>query len=91
MDDSQHYHREMEDFADSLKLFVDKPAILQIISDKRFQAMRLIYETFMPNYEANLKIQQDKKILDQLQLKEAGVTSDQVTIDTYLSHEAAPK
>ena len=91
MDDSQHYHREMEDFADSLKFFVDKPAILQIISDKRFQAMRLIYEAFMPNYENTLKIKQAKKILDHLQLKEAGITSDQAMRDTYLSHEVAPK
>lgn len=62
--DSDHAHRYAEDFADSLKLFIQSPEQLALMSPARLAGMRHIFEVFMPNYAFTLKESQDKAIAE---------------------------
>lgn len=51
-----HPHRFKEDFSETMKLFVDEPVELMRLSPVRYDAMRQIYNDFMPSYNGLTKI-----------------------------------
>lgn len=86
--DSDHMHRYMEDFADTMALFINQPEILTVISPTRFNAMQQIFEEVMPLYpEATKKLQDRRIAIDRTTRMSKGV-SDEMIKSTYLSHEA---
>ncbi len=78
-----HWHRYMEDFADTMALFINKPEILMVISSTRFDAMRQIFEEVMPSYPEILKKSQDHRIaVDRIARMSKGI-SDETVKSTY--------
>lgn len=87
--DSDHMHRYMEDFADTMALFINQPEILTVISPTRFNAMQQIFEEVMPLYpEATKKLQYRRISVDRTTRLSKGM-SDELVKSTYLSHETA--
>lgn len=87
--DSKHRHRYMEDFADTMTLFINQPEELMVISPTRFYAMRQIFEEIMPIYpEITAKLQIRRIANDKAERLRSGI-SDEEARSTYLSHESA--
>lgn len=87
--DNNHQHRYMEDFADSMALFINQPEILTIISPTRFDAMQQIFEEYMPHYSELTKKLQERRIATDRMVRASNGMSDEDVKSTYLSHEAA--
>jgi hypothetical protein len=62
MHESDHRHRYMEDFADTLSLFLNMPDELRLLSPVRYAAMEEIYADFMPNYETTTKLAIEERV-----------------------------
>lgn len=87
--DSDHMHRYMEDFADTMALFINQPEILTVISPTRFNAMQQIFEEVMPLYPEATKKLQDRRISVDRTARLSRGMSDELVRSTYLSHETA--
>lgn len=85
--DSNHQHRYMEDFADTMALFIQRHEILTVISPTRFNAMQQIFEEFMPLYPETTKKLQDHLIaVNRMTRLNEGI-SDEAIKSRYLRHE----
>lgn len=85
--DSNHHHRYMEDFADTMALFINQPEELIITSPVRFNAMRQIFEEYMPVYtDVTQKLQEHRITSDRMIRTNKGLSDEDVKT-TYLSHE----
>jgi hypothetical protein len=87
--DNNHHHRYMEDFADSMAMFINKPEVLTVISPIRFNAMQQIFEEYMPLYPEVTKKLQERRISIDKTVRASKGTSDAKLKSLYLSHEAA--
>ncbi len=86
--DSNHHYRYMEDFADTMALFINQPEKLIIISPVRFNAMRQIFEEFMPSYADVAQKMQEHRITADRMFRASKGLNDEDARNTYLSHEA---
>jgi len=85
--DSDHVHRYMEDFADTMALFVNRPEVLTVISPTRFNAMQQIFEECMPLYPEATKKLQDRRIAVDRTTRLSNGIPDELVRSTHLSHE----
>lgn len=87
MNDKDYYHRHMEDFADSMTLFINRPEVLQIISPARFDGMATIFDKFSPNYKDIIEKRILKRIAnDKIVRSSLGMSNSKVK-EYYLAHE----
>jgi hypothetical protein len=77
----------MEDFADTVALFINRPEELILTSPNRFNGMRQIFGEFMPHYAATQELQDQRIGTDRIFRSRIGI-SDLAAKHTYLSHES---
>lgn len=87
MNDTDHYHRYKEDFADSMALFINRPEVLQIISSVRLGGMGDIFNKFSPVFEDIIKKKLWKRIINYKIIRLSSGLTDDDAKEYYLRHE----
>ncbi len=67
----EHSHRYMEDFAESVALFITKPYELKESSPERYECLQRLYTEFMPTYTDIIRPHQEETIEKHAQFKRA--------------------
>lgn len=85
--ESDHEHRYMEDFSDSMALFTTRPEELALTSPDRFAAMEEIFREYMPTYSKITEPFINSRLYSVKNIRERKGISEEEARATYLLHD----